>query len=101
MAETVKEKVISDPSHHEEEEEEIYTPERLAAEAEKHGFREHRAGRLVLDPSEARAEFGDAIADRLKLSKDGRFVLWPQPTNRLEDPQNVQNTDRHYFPSFD
>ena len=69
-------------------------------------YHEQRAGRLVLDPkcvflsfrwhpllispnSEARIEFGDTVASRLKLSPDGRIVLWPQPTDDPEDPQNV------------
>lgn len=72
-------------------------------------YHEKRAGRLVLDPmcvrslvllpvypfnyvcnSEARVEFGDGIASRLKLSPDGKTVLWPQPTDDPEDPQNVR-----------
>ena len=73
-------------------------------------YHEQRAGRLVLDPkcvcyisfflyaflirgyprnSEARVEFGDTVASRLKLSLDGNFILWPQPTDDPEDPQNV------------
>jgi hypothetical protein len=43
-----------------------------------------------LDNSEARIEFGDKIASRLKLSPDGKTVLWPQPTDDPEDPQNVR-----------
>ena len=39
--------------------------------------------------SEAREEFGDEVASKLKLTKDGRFVLWPQPSDDPEDPQNV------------
>ena len=38
---------------------------------------------------EARIEFGDSIAKKLKLSSDGTKVLWPQPTDDPEDPQNV------------
>ncbi|KAI0252929.1 major facilitator superfamily domain-containing protein, partial [Lactifluus subvellereus] len=51
-------------------------------------YHEKRAGRLVLDPIEARIEFGNEIASRLKLSPDGKTVLWPQPTDDPEDPQN-------------
>ncbi len=40
--------------------------------------------------SEARIEFGDTVASRLKLSSDGKFVLWPQPSDDPEDPQNVR-----------
>ena len=39
---------------------------------------------------EARIEFGDEVASRLKLSPDGKTVLWPQPTDDPEDPQNVR-----------
>jgi len=38
---------------------------------------------------EARIEFGDEVALRLKLSPDGKIVLWPQPSDDPEDPQNV------------
>ncbi|KAF8480331.1 major facilitator superfamily domain-containing protein [Russula ochroleuca] len=51
-------------------------------------YHEQRAGRLVLDPNEARIEFGDTVASRLKLSPDGKIVLWPQPADDPEDPQN-------------
>lgn len=39
---------------------------------------------------EARIEFGDKVASRLKLSPDGKTVLWPQPSDEPEDPQNVR-----------
>lgn len=51
-------------------------------------YHEHRAGRLVVDPNEARVEFGEKVASKLKLTKDGSKVLWPQPTDDPEDPQN-------------
>ncbi|KAI0777512.1 MFS general substrate transporter [Trametes elegans] len=51
-------------------------------------YHEHNAGRLVIDPEEAKIEFGEHVAKKLKLSKDGTKVLWPQPTNDPEDPQN-------------
>ncbi|KAI5888384.1 MFS general substrate transporter [Schizophyllum commune H4-8] len=47
-----------------------------------------RAGRLVVDPEEARVEFGDAFASRLKTTEDGKTILWPQPYDTPEDPQN-------------
>ncbi|KAJ7223386.1 MFS general substrate transporter [Mycena pura] len=53
---------------------------------------EHRAGRLVIDPQEAKLELGEAVAVRLKLSADGTKVLWPQPTDSLLDPQNWSPT---------
>ncbi len=45
------------------------------------------------DCREAAIEFGEDVARSLKLSKDGKTVLWPQPTDDPEDPQNV----RHVF----
>ena len=45
---------------------------------------------LSLHVSEAREEFGNEVASKLKLTKDGRFVLWPQPSDDPEDPQNVR-----------
>ncbi|KAF8736129.1 hypothetical protein AX14_000851 [Amanita brunnescens Koide BX004] len=51
-------------------------------------FHERNAGRLVIDPAEAAAEFGEEIASRLKLSSDGTKVLWPQPSDSPNDPQN-------------
>ncbi|KAI8986780.1 MFS general substrate transporter [Trametes punicea] len=51
-------------------------------------YHETNAGRLVIDPEEAKIEFGEAVARRLKLSRDGTKVLWPQPTDDPEDPQN-------------
>ncbi|KAI0646131.1 MFS general substrate transporter [Trametes meyenii] len=51
-------------------------------------YQERNAGRLIMDPEEAKVEFGEEIASKLKLSKDGTKVLWPQPTDDPEDPQN-------------
>ncbi|KAJ8584493.1 hypothetical protein M405DRAFT_936593, partial [Rhizopogon salebrosus TDB-379] len=51
-------------------------------------YYEEAAGRLVVDPKQARIEFGEVIASRLKLSDDGSKVLWPQPANDPNDPQN-------------
>lgn len=53
-----------------------------------HDFHVKRAGRLVLDPEEARIEFGDVLASKLKTTKDGKTILWPQPYDTPEDPQN-------------
>lgn len=50
---------------------------------------EARAGRLVVDPEEAKIEFGSKVASRLKLNHDGTKVLWPQPSDSPNDPQNV------------
>jgi hypothetical protein len=44
----------------------------------------------IPERSEARIEFGDEVADKLKLSEDGTMVLWPQPRDDQEDPQNVR-----------
>ncbi|KAK0452396.1 major facilitator superfamily domain-containing protein [Armillaria borealis] len=51
-------------------------------------FHELHAGRLVIDPAEAKVEFGEVFASKLKLSRDGTKVLWPQPTDSPRDPQN-------------
>ncbi|KIP03999.1 hypothetical protein PHLGIDRAFT_129814 [Phlebiopsis gigantea 11061_1 CR5-6] len=51
-------------------------------------YYENNAGRLVVDPEEAKVEFGEAVAKTLKLSEDGSTVLWPQPSDDPEDPQN-------------
>ncbi|KZS87001.1 MFS general substrate transporter [Sistotremastrum niveocremeum HHB9708] len=51
-------------------------------------YQSQMAGRLVVDPEEAKIEFGEAVASKLKLSRDGHKVLWPQPTDLREDPQN-------------
>ncbi|KAF9254339.1 MFS general substrate transporter [Marasmius fiardii PR-910] len=51
-------------------------------------YYEDRTGNLVIDPEEAKIEFGEALASRLKLSRDGAKVLWPQPTDSPYDPQN-------------
>ncbi|TFK66337.1 MFS general substrate transporter [Pluteus cervinus] len=58
-------------------------------------YHEHQAGRLIIDPAEARIELGDAIASRLKLTQDGTTVLWPQPTDSPRDPQNWSSRRKH------
>ena len=40
----------------------------------------------------APSEFGEEVAKHLKLSADGTKILWPQPTDEAEDPQNVRMT---------
>lgn len=74
-----------------------------------YAYHEQRAGSLAIDPEyailcssrhvgvttneinrEAKAEFGATVAGKLKLSPDGTKVLWPQPTDDPEDPQNVR-----------
>ncbi|KAH8110296.1 MFS general substrate transporter [Phellopilus nigrolimitatus] len=55
-------------------------------------YYEEKAGSLVVDPEEAKLEFGEKVASRLKLSRDGTKVLWPQPSDDPNDPQNW--TDR-------
>ena len=56
---------------------------------------------LILDDREAKVEFGEAIASKLKLSADGRTVLWPQPSDDTDDPQNVSNPQLLFVPSSD
>ncbi|KAK0441783.1 major facilitator superfamily domain-containing protein [Desarmillaria tabescens] len=58
------------------------------AEVDLATFHELHAGRLVIDPAEAKIEFGEIFASKLKLSRDGTKVLWPQPTDSPRDPQN-------------
>jgi MFS family permease len=59
-----------------------------SSEIDLYAFHEQRAGRLIIDPAEAKVELGEAVAARLKLSPDGTKVLWPQPTDSALDPQN-------------
>ncbi|GJE86681.1 MFS general substrate transporter [Phanerochaete sordida] len=63
-------------------------PKESHSEIDLLAYHEHNAGRLVVDPEEAKIEFGEEVASKLKLSKDGTKVLWPQPTDDPEDPQN-------------
>ncbi|KAJ6510999.1 MFS general substrate transporter [Mycena sanguinolenta] len=51
-------------------------------------YHEYNAGCLIVDPKEAEKEFGPELAALLKLSEDGKTILWPQPTSDPEDPQN-------------
>ncbi|KAF8877198.1 major facilitator superfamily domain-containing protein [Infundibulicybe gibba] len=60
----------------------------IPPETDIYTFHERRVGRLVLDPEEAIVEFGEPFASKLKLTKDGTKILWPQPTDDPEDPQN-------------
>ncbi|EPS95319.1 hypothetical protein FOMPIDRAFT_1032972 [Fomitopsis schrenkii] len=59
-------------------------------------YHEHNAGRLVVDPEEARIEFGERVASQLKLSADGKTVLWPQPRDDPEDPQNWSDARKNF-----
>lgn len=76
-----------------------------SSEVDLYSLHEQRAGRLIIDPAyvlgslyltsiahshlrEAKIELGEAVAARLKLSRDGTKVLWPQPTDSPRDPQN-------------
>ncbi|KAH9950835.1 MFS general substrate transporter [Amylocystis lapponica] len=61
-----------------------------------HSYHERNAGRLVVDPEEARLEFGDEVAKRLKLSADGSKVLWPQPNDDPEDPQTWSDARKNF-----
>ncbi|KAF8873115.1 major facilitator superfamily domain-containing protein [Infundibulicybe gibba] len=63
-------------------------PKSFSNFAELFIYYENTAGRLVIDPREAFVEFGAAIASKLKLTADGTKILWPQPTDDPEDPQN-------------
>ncbi|KAG6827559.1 hypothetical protein H0H87_004446 [Tephrocybe sp. NHM501043] len=50
-------------------------------------YHEKHAGRLIIDPEEAKIELGENVATQLKLTTDGTKVLWPQPTDSPDDPQ--------------
>ncbi|KAJ7187288.1 MFS general substrate transporter [Mycena filopes] len=62
-------------------------PKWKLTDADLLSYHELNAGRLIVDPREAQKEFGKDVAARLKLSADGKNVLWPQPTSDPEDPQ--------------
>ena len=98
-----------EPTPHFDEKTTVVESQEYPTEIDFATYHEECAGRLVLDPKcvpslilfhlfrplspcnrEARIEFGDAVASRLKLSPDGTIVLWPQPSDDPEDPQNVR-----------
>ncbi|GAA5850501.1 hypothetical protein JCM5353_004758 [Sporobolomyces roseus] len=66
----------------------------LAAVQQAHGFKP-TDGRLVVDPAEARVEYGDEIASRLKTNRKGTKILWPQPSDDPNDPQNWSATKKN------
>lgn len=47
---------------------------------------QHNLGRLVVDPEEAKIEFGEERAAKLKKTPDGKWILWPQPFVSFPDP---------------
>jgi len=51
-------------------------------------YYDENPGSLVVEPEEARIEFGEKAASQLKLTSDGSKILWPQPSDDPEDPQN-------------
>ncbi|GJN87833.1 hypothetical protein Rhopal_000788-T1 [Rhodotorula paludigena] len=59
----------------------------LRAVQEAQGFKP-ADGRLVVDPEEAKIEYGEEIASKLKTNHDGTKILWPQPSDDPNDPQN-------------
>ncbi|OAX35580.1 MFS general substrate transporter [Rhizopogon vinicolor AM-OR11-026] len=63
----------------------------VSKEVDLIAYYEEAAGRLVVDPEYAKIQFGDVMASRLKLSADGSKVLWPQPADDPNDPQNWTN----------
>ncbi|KAJ3516042.1 hypothetical protein NLJ89_g1381 [Agrocybe chaxingu] len=67
-----------------------------ASEVNLYSLHELHAGRLIIDPEEAKIELGDAIASRLKLTPDGTKVLWPQPTDSDKDPQNWSDRRKNF-----
>ncbi|KAF7761482.1 hypothetical protein Agabi119p4_9474 [Agaricus bisporus var. burnettii] len=67
----------------------------ITSEIDLLAFHEEHAGRLIIDPEEAKIELGEAVAAKLKLTKDGKTVLWPQPTDSENDPQNWSSRRKH------
>ncbi|KAF5312000.1 hypothetical protein D9619_002495 [Psilocybe cf. subviscida] len=61
-----------------------------------YSIHEINAGRLVLDLAQARTEFPEEISSRLKTSKDGKYILWPQPTDDPKDPQNWSDRRKNF-----
>ncbi|KAL9709913.1 hypothetical protein Ac2012v2_006972 [Leucoagaricus gongylophorus] len=59
-----------------------------SAEFDPYSYHEQNAGRLIINPEEARRELGEMVASKLKLTEDGTKILWPQPTDSPMDPQN-------------
>jgi len=72
------------------------TPSDCVGGIDLYSYHEKNAGRLVLDPEEAKIEFGEEVAKKLKLSPDGTKVLWPQPTDDPEDPQNWSDRNKNF-----
>ncbi|GAA5966202.1 hypothetical protein JCM21900_003331 [Sporobolomyces salmonicolor] len=67
---------------------------KLWAVQEAQGFKPDD-GRLVVDPAEARVEYGEEIASRLKTNRKGTKILWPQPSDDPNDPQNWSPTKKN------
>jgi hypothetical protein len=55
--------------------------------ADSHGYKDHSG--LVVEPAEAAKVFGEDVASKLKTNKHGNLILYPQPTDDPNDPQNV------------
>ncbi|GAA5873270.1 hypothetical protein JCM16303_001076 [Sporobolomyces ruberrimus] len=66
----------------------------LAHVQEAQGFKP-ADGRLVVSPEEARVEYGEEIASRLKTNRKGTKILWPQPSDDPNDPQNWSATKKN------
>lgn len=56
--------------------------------ADSRGFTDHSG--LVVEPQEAERVFGKEVASNLKLNQHGNVVLYPQPFDDPNDPQNVR-----------
>lgn len=55
--------------------------------ADSRGFTDHSG--LIIEPDEAERVFGKDVAANLKTNHHGNVVLYPQPTDNPDDPQNV------------
>ena len=63
------------------------TSSQQIAIADSRGFTDHSG--LVIEPEEAERVFGKDVAVNLKTNHHGNVVLYPQPTDNPDDPQNV------------
>ncbi|KAF8198617.1 MFS general substrate transporter [Pholiota molesta] len=66
----------------------VESSSQTSTEIDLYSYHEVNAGRLIVDPEEAKIELGETVAAKLKLTSDGTKVLWPQPTDSALDPQN-------------
>lgn len=57
--------------------------------ADSNGFTDHSG--LIVECEEAERVFGKEVASNLKTNKHGNVILYPQPFDDPNDPQNVNS----------